>query len=82
MAKSSKLPLWLWYLQISTNLSGEEFVNLSMPGHGCRLLRGAVDVHGMVAAFAQEFAAMRFQVPDEVFALHAADSSTGSRITS
>jgi hypothetical protein len=36
----------------------------------------------VLTAFAEELAAVRLHVPDEVFALHAADSETDSRMTS
>ncbi len=69
-------------VQLPANLAREDVTDLTVTRYGRGSLGGAVDVSGMLPAFAEELAAVRLQMPDEVFALHAADSETDSRMTS
>jgi hypothetical protein len=57
--------------EILADLLGEVVVDLGMAGHRRRLAGGAIDVDRMIGAFAQEFAPMLFEVPNQCAALHA-----------
>src|SRR5262249_36508921 len=66
--------------QLATNLPHQEFVDFPVPRHRGHLIGRGVDVHAVLTAIAQQRAAMRLQMPDEVVTFHEA-SSNGSLVT-
>jgi len=54
----------------------------AMARHGRCLASPSIDIHRMVGSFAQELAAVRFEVTNEVAPLQAAGIRSGSRMTS
>ena len=68
-------PVRIGNAQAAADLAGQEVVDLAMSWdrRDAPLLR--IEVHGMTAAFPEEAAALRFQMPNEVDAFHAAGAT-------
>lgn len=49
-------------IQIFADLLGGKIENLAMTGDNGTFLRGAIYIHGVASAFAQEFATMAIEV--------------------
>ena len=73
--------LRLWDLQIATDLSREELVQLAVTRDGGCLPGRPIHVNGVVSALAQQHTTMQLKVSDEIDSLHALKRS-GSRMTS
>ena len=69
-------------LKITTDLPGQELVYLAVAGDRGSSPRETVDVHGVIAVFPQELTTVSLEMAEEVYALHAAEIRSGSRITS
>lgn len=72
----------LGHLQVTTDLSREELVYLSVPGNGCNLLGSTVHVQRVLAAFPQQLTPGRLEMTDEVTPFQSPGTSKDSRITS
>ena len=55
--------LWFRHLEVTTYFAGKKIIDIAMARYGRTGLRRTVNVDGMVAAFAQELAAVRLQMP-------------------
>src|SRR6266536_3011367 len=53
---------WLRCVQVFADLLCEEIDDLAMTRNGGRLLRPSIDVNGVIAAFAKEFATVFFEM--------------------
>ena len=69
-------------IEIAADLAGQELVDLAMSGHRRRLTGGPVHVDGVASPFAQQRAAVGFEMAKEVKPLQAAEMRSGSRSTS
>jgi hypothetical protein len=68
--------------KVAADLSREIFVDLAMARHG-RSLRGRpVHIHRMIPALAKKLSTIRFQMSDEVPALHSQAIGSNSRMAS
>ena len=68
------------YVEISANLVDKGIEHFAMTGDSGHFLRGTIDVYGVVAAFAEKYAAVIAQVAYQIDALHTL-ISMGSRMT-
>lgn len=75
-------PLWLGDIQIAANLSDKLLIDLPMPRYGRYFASSGIEVHRVTPTFAQESATVTFEMSNEISALHAAQMTSGSRITS
>ena len=73
--------VWLRHLKIFADLLGEIVVDFVVARDAGGFLGGAIHVNRVVATFAQQLAAMFFEMSNQVSALQALTFS-GSRITS
>jgi hypothetical protein len=62
----------LWDLEITTDFSGEEIVDLPMARNRGSAVRRAIYVNGVLTAFSKKLTTMLLQVPDKIISLHAA----------
>jgi hypothetical protein len=69
-------------VKVAANLKQKKIVYFPVPRNSSRSLSRPVHIDSVFAALAEKFAAVPFNVFDEVLALHAAESETASRITS
>src|SRR5258708_943198 len=68
---------WARHFQIFANFSRSKFNDFPMARDGGNFLHSTIDIDGVIAAFAQKFAAVAFQMPDQIQPFHA--SASGSR---
>jgi hypothetical protein len=50
--------------QIFANFSRGKFDDFAMTRNGGNFFHGTIDINGVIAALAQQFAAVTFQMPD------------------
>lgn len=75
-------PLWLGDSQIAANLSDKLLIDLPMPRYCRHFVFSGIEVHRVTPTFAQESTTVTFEMSNEISALHAAQITSGSRITS
>lgn len=81
-AKEDKKNLWHRNLEILADFSSKHLVDFPMPRNGRGFTGTAVDKYRMFSAFAKQHTTVLLEMADEVKTLHAAEISSGSRITS
>jgi len=59
-----------WYGQVAANFTGKKLIDLGMSGHGGTSVGCRISPPGMIAAFADENASMRVEMPDEFPPFH------------
>jgi hypothetical protein len=55
---------WTRNFQIFANFSRGKFDDFAMTRNGGNFFHGTIDIDGVIAALAQQFAAVTFQMPD------------------